>query len=158
MQMSTIKNFTISSFPIYSSEPISPFPPLSENSPEGRILIVEDNPDHREILKTRLTSLGYVCQETDDGHEGLCALSYSRFDLVMCDYQMPEMNGLQFIHTVRTTSGISIIPIIFMTAHSDPFFIDHAVSVGATATLVKPFSLENLKTALDRIWTMKRNS
>ncbi|MBA3966374.1 MAG: response regulator, partial [Nitrospirales bacterium] len=66
---------------------------------------MEDNPDHREILKTRLNSLGYVCQEATGGHEGLLRLCYSRFDLVICDDRMPEMNGFQFIHTVRKTSG-----------------------------------------------------
>jgi len=159
MRMSSIKNFTIpSQFPTYSSAPISPFPGLSRNPPEGRILIVEDNPDHREILKTRLNSLRYVCQEAGGGHEGLIALSFSRFDLVMCDYRMPEMNGFQFIHTIRETYGISTIPIIFMTTHSDRMVIEHAFSLGATTTLVKPYSLENLKTALDLIWALKRNT
>lgn len=116
-----------------------------------RILIVEDNPDHREILTTRLYSLGYVCQEVAGGHEGLCILHSSRFDLVICDYRMPEMNGFQFIHTLRTTYDISTIPIIFTTTHSDRTVIDHAFSLGATTTLVKPYSLENLQTALDLV-------
>ncbi|MBA3967015.1 MAG: response regulator [Nitrospirales bacterium] len=73
---------------------------------------------------------------------------------------MPEMNGFQFIHTVRKTSGISTIPIIFLTTHSDRTVIDQAFSLGATTTLVKPYSLENLKTALDLldlIGAQKRN-
>ncbi len=153
--------FTTSSHsPTYSYGPSDASPAISEGLPEIRILIVEDNPDHREILKTRLNSLGYVCQEATGGHEGLLRLCYSRFDLVICDDRMPEMNGFQFIHTVRKTSGISTIPIIFLTTHSDRTVIDQAFSLGATTTLVKPYSLENLKTALDLldlIGAQKRN-
>ncbi|GJL70089.1 MAG: hypothetical protein NPIRA06_27240 [Nitrospirales bacterium] len=70
---------------------------------------------------------------------------------------MPEMDGFQFIYTVRKTRGISTIPIIFTTTHSDRAIIDHALSLGATTTLVKPFSRDILKTALDRIRIQKRN-
>lgn len=156
--MNSLNNFRTSSHsPTYSYGPSGPLPAISEGLPEMKILIVEDNPDHREILKTRLNSLGYVCQEVGDGHEGLITLCYSRFDLVICDYRMPEMNGFQFIHTVRKTYGIFTIPIIFMTTHSDRTVIDHAFSLGATTTLVKPYSLENLKTALDLIWALEPN-
>ena len=158
MKRHSFSNFrTFSHSPIYSCGPSGPSPTISEGLPEMRILIVEDNPDHREILKTRLKSLGYMCQEATDGHEGLITLDHSRFDLVMCDYRMPEMNGFQFIHTLRKTYGISTIPITFMTTHSDRTVIDQAFSLGATTTLVKPYSLENLKTALDLIWALKQN-
>ena len=116
-----------------------------------RILIVEGNPDHREILTTRLSSLGYVCHEVAGGHEGLCILRSSGFDLVICDYRMPEMNGFQFIHTLRTNYDLATIPIIFTTTHSDRTVIGHAYSLGATTTPVKPYSLENLQTALNFI-------
>lgn len=158
MKRHSLNNFrTASHSPTYSYGLSGASPAITEGLPEMRILIVEDNPDHREILTTRLNSLGYVCQQATDGHEGLFTLCHSRFDLVICDYRMPEMNGFQFIHTVRQTSGISTIPIIFMTTHSDRAVIDHAFSLGATTTLVKPYSLENLKTALDLILVQKRN-
>lgn len=158
MKSNSLNNFRTSSHsPTYAYGQSGPSAAISEGLPEMRILVVEDNPDHREILKTRLNSLGYVSQEAAGSHEGLIALSYSRFDLVICDYRMPEMNGFQFIHTVRKTYGMSTIPIIFMTTHSDRTVIDHAFSLGATTTLVKPYSLENLKTALDLIWALKQN-
>lgn len=92
-----------------------------------------------------------MCQEVVGGREGLWELRSSRFDLVICHYQMPEMIGSQFIHTLRTTNDPSTIPIIFMTTHSGRTVIDLAFSLGATTTLVKPFSLEHLQTALDLI-------
>lgn len=156
--MNSLNSFrTCSHSPIYIGESSDASPTTSGGFPEMRILIVEDNPDHREILKTRLNSLGNVCREATDGHEGLLTLCYSPFDLVMCDYRMPEMNGFQFIHTVRKTSGISCIPIIFMTTHSDRSVIDQALSLGATTALAKPYSVENLKTALYLIWGQKQN-
>lgn len=158
MKRTLLNNFRTSShYPTYSSQPSGPSPSISRGLPEMKILIVEANPDHREILHTRLNSLGYVCQETADGHEGLYTIRYSRFDLVICDCRMPEMNGFQFIHTLRKAYGMSTIPIIFTTAHSDRAVIDQAFSLGATTTLVKPYSLENLKTALNLIWTLKPN-
>lgn len=158
MKLNSLNSFrTWSHSPTYTCGYSGASPAISAGFPVMRILIVEDNPDHREILKTRLHSLGYVCQEATDGHDGLFTLGYSRFDLVICDYRMPEMNGFQFIHTVRKTSGISTIPIIFMTTHSDRTVIDQALSLGATTALVKPYSLENLKTALYLIRAQKRN-
>jgi CheY-like chemotaxis protein len=152
MKKTLLNNFRASSHSTTNScGPSGASPTTSESLPEMRILIVENNQDHREILKTRLHSLGYVCQEAADGHEGLFALRYSRFDLVICDYRMPEMNGFQFIHTLRNIYDISTIPIIFTTSHSDRTVIDHAFSLGAITTLVKPYSLEHLKTALDLI-------
>lgn len=110
---------------------------------------MEDNRANREILTTRLYSFEYVCQKVADGHEGLCILRSSPFDLVICDYRMLEMNGFQFIHT--STYDISTIPIIFTTTHSDRTVIDHACSFGSTITLVELYSMENLKTALGLI-------
>lgn len=92
-----------------------------------------------------------MCQEVAGGREGLWVLRSSRFVLVICDYRMPEMIGFQFIHTLRTTNDLSTIPIIFTTTHSDRTVIDHAFSLGATTTLGKPYSLENLETALDLV-------
>lgn len=158
MKRNSINNFRISSpTPTYSCGPSGPSPTISGGVPEIRILIVEDNPDHREILKTRLNSLGFVCQEAADGHEGLFSLHYSRVDLVICDYRMPGMNGFQFIHTVRKTFGISTIPIIFMTTHSNPAVMDLALSVGATTILAKPFSLKSLQTAINLIWALRHH-
>lgn len=158
MKRNSINSFmTWAHSPTYLCGASGASPSISEGFPGMRILIVEDNPDHREILQTRLNSLGHVCQVATDGHEALFTLCYSRFELVICDYRMPEMNGFQFIHTVRKTSGISTIPIIFMTTHSDRTVIDHAFSLGATTALVKPYSLENLKTALYLVKAQKRN-
>ncbi len=140
-----------------SCEPSEPSSPAKTgNSSSMRILIVEDNRDHREILHTLLDSLGYVCQEAANGSEGLNELRRSIFNLVMTDYQMPQMNGIQLIHQVRNTQDLSAIPIILMTGHSDPKVIDHARAVGATSTLLKPYSLEDLKTSLNLAWAMKQ--
>jgi two-component system chemotaxis response regulator CheY len=139
-----------------SGAPSDPASFKTEHSPRIRILIVDDDPDHREILKTRLHSLGYVCEEASDGQEGLYKLDHASFDLVMSDYQMPLMNGIQLIHAVRTTDGLSTVPIILMTGHSDPTVIDHARSAGATSILTKPYTLEHLQTALHGIWAKNR--
>lgn len=149
MKNSIDKYTTLPNSLTYSCAPSDPSTSHPVDSPRKRILIVEDDPDHREILKTRLEALGYACQEAPNGHEGLSKFRHSCFDLVIADYRMPQMSGIQFIHAVRKTYGISTIPIIFMTAHSDPTVIDHALSVGATTTLVKPYSLGNLQTALN---------
>ena len=141
----------------YSCEPSeSSSRPKTGNSSSMRILIVEDNRDHREILHTLLDSLGYVCREAANGREGLNELRRSFFNLVMTDYQMPQMNGIQFIQQIQTTQDLSAIPIILMTGHSDPKVIDHARAVGATSTLLKPYSLEELKTSLNLVWAMKQ--
>lgn len=141
----------------YSLAPFEPSLRQAGNLSRKRILIVEDDPDHREILTTRLRSFGFLCQEAADGYGGLDKLGHSPFDLVISDYQMPQMNGIQFIQSIRMTKGLSTIPIILMTGHSDPTVIEQALSAGATTTLTKPCSFDTLKTALNLICSFADN-
>ena len=118
------------------------------------ILIVEDDSDHRELLKANLESYGYCCHEAVNGIEGLTALTRRFFDGVICDYHMPFINGIQFIEKARMTRSLGSLPIIFMTGHSDPAILQKALNAGATTTLLKPIIHAELQTAL-RLLTKK---
>ncbi len=116
-----------------------------------RILIVDDDSDHREILKTRLSAMGYMTHQASDGTEGFAQMTQRPFNLVICDYEMPRMNGIQFIEKVRGTPALSSTPIIFVTGHPDPAILHHALAAGATSTLLKPYSFDKLHTTLKLI-------
>ena len=69
---------------------------------EKTILIVDDSVTMRKILKHHLTQIGYSnIREAPDGAEGLKKLEEEEINLIICDWNMPEMNGLQFLYTVR---------------------------------------------------------
>ncbi len=114
------------------------------NHSTGKILIVDDDFDQREILSMTLPSFGYTCREARDGQEGYDLATRESFDLVICDYQMPKMDGLQFIRLIRATPALEDLPIVFLTGFIDGTIINRALQAGATSAFGKPYHLKDL--------------
>lgn len=115
---------------------------------QSRILVVDDDPDHREILKTQLNTMGFECYEADNGLTGIAALKQQPVDLIISDYQMPEMDGLQMIQEIRSGINNTPVPIIFMTGNPDSHIIQRALLTGANAALAKPYSFSTLRSTI----------
>jgi len=111
-----------------------------------RILIVDDSGVMRKITKTHLAKIGYQnVAEASNGTEALAKLSEEKIDLIISDWNMPEMNGLQFVQTVKAKEEYRNIPIIMLTTVSTQDEVLAALKAGASSYIVKPFKPEDLK-------------
>ena len=120
----------------------------SKNQRHCLVLVVDDAPAMRDMLKAALELHGYRVELACNGLEALQAMTQIRFDAVLTDMWMPEMTGARFIETVRADSVTAALPIYLMSGESDHSILD---VVPATAFFRKPFELQPLLTALDRL-------
>jgi two-component system chemotaxis response regulator CheY len=112
------------------------------------ILTVDDSASLRMAIRIALTGAGYSVTEAGDGVEGLAKASETRFDLIVTDLNMPNMDGLTMIRELRKQPEQAGVPILFLTTESDGDIKAQARAAGATGWLVKPFVAEQLvKTA-----------
>jgi len=115
------------------------------------ILTVDDSPSLRMAIKIALTGAGYAVEEAGDGQQGLAATNAQRFDLIVTDLNMPNMDGLTMIKEIRKSPAQSGVPIIFLTTESDDSMKQQAKAAGATGWLVKPFVPEQLVRVVQKV-------
>lgn len=108
------------------------------------ILAVDDSPSLRMAVRAALTGAGYAVTEAGDGVEALGKAGGARFDLVITDLNMPNMDGLTLIRELRKMPSQAGVPIVFLTTESDDSLKLQAKSAGATGWLVKPFDADQL--------------
>ena len=105
------------------------------------ILVVDDEPQIRRVMRTTLSAQGYSVVEARDGQEALEKLRTGRADLVLLDMNMPIMDGLEACHEIRRASDVSIIMLTVRSAEKDKV---RALDAGADDYLVKPFGIQEL--------------
>ena len=108
------------------------------------ILTVDDSASLRMAIRIALSGAGYAVTEASDGVEGLAKATAQRFDLIVTDLNMPNMDGLEMIRALCQQPAQAGIPIIFLTTESDDAMKAQAKAAGATGWLVKPFQAEQL--------------
>src|SRR5262245_42151427 len=117
----------------------------------GRILVVDDDPQIRRVMKMTLTGQGYEIDDAKTGEEGLDKLRDHRFDLVLLDMNMPGMGGLETCRLVRAGSDIAIIMLTVRDSEADKV---GALDAGADDYITKPFNppelLARIRAALRR--------
>jgi len=116
-----------------------------------RVLIVDDDHYMRKVVRTMLTAMGVKhIHEANDGAAGLEAIRQINPDVVFVDWEMPLLDGLQFIRMVRQpgTFPIPDVPIILLTGHADRWRVIEAARMGVHEYLLKPVSTKAL---LERI-------
>jgi two-component system, OmpR family, KDP operon response regulator KdpE len=105
------------------------------------ILVVDDEPQIRRVMRTTLTAEGYAVIEAHDGAEALEKLRSERPDLILLDMNMPVMDGLQTCREIRSGSEVPIIMLTVRSAEKDKV---RALDAGADDYVVKPFSIQEL--------------
>jgi len=108
------------------------------------ILTVDDSSSIRMAIRIALSGAGHDVAEAADGAEGLAKARTAKFDLIITDLNMPNMNGLEMIREIRKLPIQAGTPIIFLTTESDDAMKQEAKSAGATGWLVKPFVADHL--------------
>jgi len=113
-----------------------------------RILVVDDDPDIRQVLLDRMSSFGYVVETATDGRDALDAVQRGRFDGMLLDMLMPGIGGLEVLR--RTRVSHPDLPVVVVTALSVQQQATQAVAEGARAYLLKPFDASQLKQVVEQ--------
>lgn len=113
------------------------------------MLIIDDELELRESLKSILTQEGFEVSVASDGFSGLQMIKSEKIPVVLCDITMPDLDGLQVLEKLREM-GLPCA-LIFLTAHSDSERILQALRLGALDYLVKPFNPQALAKKLE-VW------
>ena len=106
----------------------------------GRVLVVDDDADICGVVEFKLASLGYQVTVEHDGEAGLAAARLDRPDLIVLDWMMPRLTGIEVCSALRSDPVFAATPIIVLTAKAQEADIDRAFAAGATDYFVKPFS------------------
>jgi two-component system chemotaxis response regulator CheY len=126
-----------------------------------RILIVDDQANVRELVRQVLEMWDedLEIEEAEDGLQALFALGQRTYDLMVCDIQMPNLDGVGVLQKVRQTPYHHDLPILMLTGLKDEDNITEALRKGATSYLTKPFNVTELLTALEECtqWDMRNH-
>jgi two-component system KDP operon response regulator KdpE len=107
----------------------------------AKILVVDDEPQIRRVLRAALTEEGYAISDAKSGDEALLCLRESRFDLVLLDVNMPGMSGLEACREIRRNSEVGIIMVTVRNSEAD---VIAALDAGADDYITKPFSMPSM--------------
>jgi len=118
-----------------------------------KILVVDDFATMRRIIKNILKQIGFSnIDEADDGEPALAKLHTGGFDLVISDWNMPKMDGLTLLKSVRSDDQLKDLPFLMVTAEAQKENVIEAVKAKVSDYIVKPFTAEVLGEKLDRIF------
>ncbi|QDQ88711.1 chemotaxis protein CheY [Alcaligenaceae bacterium SJ-26] len=118
-----------------------------------RILVVDDFPTMRRIVRNLLKELGFEnVDEAEDGAQGLDKLKNGNFQFVVSDWNMPNLDGLEMLKTIRATPELSHLPVLMVTAEAKKENIVAAAQAGANGYVVKPFTAATLEEKLNKIF------
>ena len=107
-------------------------------------LVVDDSRVVRKVARRILESHGVEVEEAEDGQVALNACRRQMPDSVLLDWNMPVMNGIEFLKALRREFGPDRPPVMFCTTESDMYFIEQAIEHGAQEFIMKPFDEEIL--------------
>lgn len=126
---------------------------------ETKILVIDDMPSIRDLVKNTLKAMGFKnIVEAGDGEEGLKVLMQnnvagSQIQLVISDWNMPKMKGLDLLKQVRATAEWVNLPFVLLTSESERDQVTEAVLAGVSQYIVKPFSAKIFEDKLKAAWT-----
>lgn len=117
-----------------------------------KILAVDDSPTMRRIIMNTLKRAGYEdVIEASDGKDALAKLKVDKVDLMITDWNMPEMDGLALVTHLRSSDEYKALPILMVTTRSVKDDIVDALKAGVNNYIVKPFTPETLKEKIEQI-------
>jgi two-component system chemotaxis response regulator CheY len=120
-----------------------------------KILVVDDFSTMRRIVRNLLVELGFsnpLIQEADDGNNALIMLKSQPFDLVVTDWNMPNMTGIDLLRAIRAEASLKGLPVLMVTAENNRDQIIAAAQAGVNGYIVKPFNAVTLKEKLTKIF------
>ena len=113
---------------------------------ENKILVVDDEDYHRELMQKLLSKLGYEVEAVESAEDAFSSLEKEKFPVIITDLIMLEMDGVEFCRKIRETDNKTVV--IALTGHTELYDIDRLKEVGFDNHLNKPFKIEVLKQAI----------
>jgi DNA-binding response OmpR family regulator len=120
-------------------------------SKAARVLVVEDDTGTQTLLRKQLSAKGFEVRVAGNGLDGLMQLEAGLPDVIVCDVNMPELDGVGFVRAIKAKNETRSIPVIFLTASNDPRHMVDGINVGARFYLTKPFELNELIWKINRV-------
>ena len=118
-----------------------------------KFLVVDDFSTMRRIVRNLLKELGFTnVEEAEDGAAALSKLRQGGFEVVVSDWNMPNMDGLSLLQTMRADAALKSLPFLMITADAKKENIAAAVQAGASSCIAKPFTAATLQDKLDKIF------
>jgi two-component system, OmpR family, response regulator len=123
---------------------------MTSNQPTRKlkILLVDDDPDTRQLVSMIIEKAGHKIQTTGHGKAALTLLQHEKVDMILLDIMMPEIDGMSVLESVRQ---VSTAPVLMLTALSDAHIMEQCYMLGADDYIVKPFAMNKLLERLDRL-------
>lgn len=115
-----------------------------------KILVIDDSPTVRQQVGIALTQAGFTVVEAVDGLDGIAKVDAS-IAMLICDVNMPRMNGLEMLEKLRTDARWNALPCVMLTTEGQPGLIERAKKAGAKGWIIKPFKAELLVAAVQRL-------
>ncbi len=115
------------------------------------ILVVDDSPSLRSVVKVTLVKAGYDVVEAGDGVQALAKLSEGKVHMVLCDVNMPNMDGLTFLKNVKLRPDCKFTPVVMLTTESGDETIKAGKAAGVKGWMVKPFQPDRLLEVVSKV-------
>ncbi len=122
---------------------------IAESRRRLQVLVAEDNPVNQEVAATMLRKRGHDIDVANNGREAVDAARRKRYDVILMDVQMPEMDGFEATHAIRATEYGRTLPIIALTAHALSGERERCLAQGMSGYLTKPFKAHELFAAVE---------
>ena len=129
----------------------APAAPQAAAPAARRCLIVDDSRVMRKVSRRVVESLGFAVAEAENGQEALARCETSMPDLILLDWNMPIMTGIEFITALRAKAGGANPKVVFCTTENEPSIVGRGIAAGADGFVTKPFDDQTLQAKLQRI-------
>lgn len=116
------------------------------------VLVVDDDPDIRELVAFKLEQLGHTVMTENDGESGLAAALANIPDLILLDVMMPKLTGIEVCQRLRDDASTNGVPVILITAKAQEMDVERGFAAGADDYIVKPFSPRELASRVEAVF------
>jgi len=115
------------------------------------IMIIDDSATLRQVVAVTLKKAGYDVIEASDGKDALNKLTGQKVNLIICDVNMPNMDGITFLKEIKNKPNYKFTPVIMLTTESQEAKKQEGRAAGAKAWVVKPFKPEQMLAAIEKL-------
>lgn len=124
----------------------------------SKVLIAEDNPVNRELLRELLEARGYVVVEACDGEEALRAIEETQPDILLLDLGMPVLDGFATVRRIRENPALAPLPVLAVTAYAMQGDRERIVAAGFDGYLSKPINASKLFQEMERLLARRQSA